>query len=267
MRAVVVEVPGGVEALTPRTVPEPVAGPQDVIIKVDSCGVCYHDIVTRNGTLKAGVHMPLILGHEIAGTVAATGSQVAGLRIGYRIATTQRYHICGSCRHCCTGYEPLCEDRKFLGDWGMVGGYAEYVAVEDDNVAPVPDNVPLDQASIVACAIGTIVNAMREGGRIAAGETVLVTGSGGGLGLHSVQFAKLQGARVLAQTTSPQKAGLLRELGADEVVVRERGEDFSGTVRKLTGGRGVDAVVDNVGSLLFQPIRRSLAVRGRSSAS
>ena len=263
MKAIVVETPGGVDVLQPRVVPDPVAGPQDVVIKVDSCGVCFHDIVTRNGTLKAGVKMPLILGHEIAGTVVEVGDRVAKFRPGDRVATTQRYHICGSCQHCRTGYEPLCEDRKFLGDYGLVGGYAEYVAVEDDNVALVPANVPLDEASIVACTIGTIVNAMREVGRVSAGETVLVTGSGGGLGMHSIQFAKLQGARVIAQTTSPRKVERLRELGADEVVLHERGADFSDQVRKLTRGQGVDAVVDNVGSLLFQPIRKSLAVRGR----
>jgi D-arabinose 1-dehydrogenase-like Zn-dependent alcohol dehydrogenase len=263
MKAIVVEAPGSVEVLQPKVVPDPVASPQDVIIKVDSCGVCFHDIVTRNGTLKAGVKMPLILGHEIAGTVVDVGDRVTKFKPGDRVATTQRYHICGSCQHCRTGYEPLCEERKFLGDYGLIGGYAELVGVEDDNVAHVPDNVPLHEAAIVACSIGTIVNAMREVGRVSAGETVLVTGSGGGLGMHSVQFAKLQGAYVIAQTTSPNKADRLRELGADQVVVHEPGADFSGEVRKLTGGRGVDVVVDNVGNLLFQPIRKSLAVRGR----
>src|SRR6266480_2031024 len=125
MKAIVVRRPGG---------PEP--GPKDVIIEVAACGVCFHDIVTRNGTLKAGIKMPLILGHEIAGTVIAAGRAVRDFKPGDRVATAQ---------------------RKFLGDWGMVGGYAQYVAVEDDNVARVPDAVPLEAASIVACTIGTIL--------------------------------------------------------------------------------------------------------------
>ncbi|HEX2137000.1 MAG TPA: alcohol dehydrogenase catalytic domain-containing protein [Microvirga sp.] len=263
MKAIVVEAPGGVDVLRMQTVPDPVAQPKDVVIKVDSCGVCFHDIVTRNGTLKAGVKMPVILGHEIAGTVVEVGRDVRHFKSGDRVATVQRYHICGSCAHCRTGYEPLCEDRKFLGDWGLVGGYAEYVAVEDDNVALVPDGIPLQDAAIVACTIGTIVNAIREVGNVQFGESVLVTGAGGGLGMHAVQLARLAGARVIAQTTSPQKAEALRELGAHEVVVHERGEDFSKQVRQLTGGRGVDVAVDNVGSLLFDSIRKSLAVRGR----
>lgn len=263
MRAIVVDAPGGRDVLSLRDVAEPDATDNNVVIRVHSCGVCFHDIVTRNGTLKQGVKMPLILGHEIAGTVAAVGPRVRHFKPGDRVATVQRYQICGACEHCRTGFEPLCDDKKFLGDYGMVGGYAEYVAVEDDNVAHVPDTVALDHASIVACTLGTVYNAMRDVGNVKAGETVLVTGAGGGLGVHAVQLARVQGARVIAQTTSPKKADLLRDLGAHHVVVQERGADFSAEVRSLTGGRGVDVAVDNVGSLQFQPTRKSIATRGR----
>lgn len=263
MKAMVVERPGGVDVLNMQTIADPVAGPKDVVIKIDSCGVCFHDVVTRNGTMKRGVKMPLILGHEIAGTVVDVGRDVKKFKSGDRVATTQRYHICGSCAHCRGGHEPLCEELLFTGDWGMVGGYAEYIAVEDDNVAIVPDNVSLEQASIVACTVGTVFNAMRDVGSVQAGESVLITGSGGGLGMHAIQLARLQGAFVIAQTTSSGKAELLRELGAHEVVVHQRGADFSDQVRKLTKGRGVDVAVDNVGNLLFQPIRKSLAIGGR----
>src|SRR4030095_9883195 len=129
-------------------------------------------------------------GHEISGTVVDVGRDVRAFQRGDRVATVQRYHICGSCRHCRMGRETLCPERKFTGDWGMVGGYAEYIAVEDDNVALVPEGVALQDASIVACAIGTILNAMREVGKLSAGETALVTGAGGGLGMHAVQLAR-----------------------------------------------------------------------------
>ena len=263
MRAMVVREPGGLEVLRPETVEDPVPGPADVLIRVDSCGVCFHDVVTRNGTLKAGVKMPLILGHEIAGTVVAVGRDVPGFTPGDRVATAQRYHICGHCGFCRTGREPLCPERKFLGDFGMVGGYAELVCVEHDNVALVPDGVTFEGAAIASCAIGTILNAIREVGALAVGETALVTGAGGGLGVHAVQLARAAGGFVIAQTTSPAKAALLRELGAHAVVVHARGEDFSDRVRDLTGGRGADVAIDNVGTLLFQPIRRSMAVGGR----
>jgi len=263
MKALVVREPGRVDVLRCEDVSKPKAAPREIVIKVHACGVCFHDIVTRNGTLKAGVKMPLILGHEISGTVEEVGSEVRHFKVGDRVATAQRFHVCGECRFCRTGSETLCPDRKFLGDWGLTGGYGEFVAVEADNVALVPDEVDLSQASIVSCTIGTILNAIREVGHLAPGETALVTGAGGGLGVHAVQLCKLAGARVIAQTTSPAKAALLRELGADEVVVHARGEDFSDEVKRLTGGRGVDVAVDNVGTPIFQPTRKSIGVGGR----
>jgi len=263
MKAMVVHQPGGTEVLSLERVPDPTAGQKDVIIKVDACGVCFHDIVTRNGTLKFGVQMPCILGHEISGTVVDVGRDVRAFRKGDRVATVQRFHICGACRYCRTGRETLCPERKFTGDQGMVGGYAEYVAIEDDNVAPVPEGVPLQDAAIVACAIGTILNAIREIGKLQPGETALVTGAGGGLGMHAVQLARLAGALVIAQTTSREKADQIRGLGAHTVIVHARGEDFSGAVKKATGGAGVDVAIDNVGSQLFEPIRRSMGIGGR----
>ena len=263
MKAIVVRQPGGVDAMRLESIPEPVAGARDVVIKVEACGVCFHDVLTRNGTLKAGVKMPCVLGHEISGTVAEVGREVTRFKAGERVATAQRYHICGSCRFCRSGREALCAERKFLGDWGLVGGYAEYVAVEDDNVALVPEGVALAEASIAACAIGTLLNAVRDVGKLKMGESALVTGAGGGLGLHAIQLARLAGAFVIAQTTSPDKAELIRKMGAHEVVLHARGEDFSGEVKRLTGGRGVDVLLDNVGTPLFEPMRRSLGVAGR----
>jgi len=146
---------------------------------------------------------------------------------------------------------------------GLVGGYGEYVAVGDDNVAAVPEGVALADASIASCAIGTILNGLRDVGKLQMGESALVTGAGGGLGLHAVQLARLAGAYVIAQTTSPDKADLIREMGAHEVVVHARGEDFSPQVKRLTDGRGVDVLVDNVGTPLFEPMRRSLGIAGR----
>lgn len=263
MKAMVVRQPGGIDAMQLESIPDPVAGPRDVIIKVDACGVCFHDLLTRAGTLKAGVKMPCVLGHEIAGTVVETGSGVTRFKSGDRVATAQRYHICGACRFCRGSRETLCVERKFLGDWGLVGGYGEYVAVEDDNIALVPEGVSLADASIASCAIGTILNGVRDVGKLQMGESALITGAGGGLGLHAVQLARLAGAYVIAQTTSPDKADLIREMGAHAVVVNERGADFSPEVKRLTDGRGVDVLIDNVGTPLFEPMRRSLAIAGR----
>ena len=263
MKAIVVRQTGGVEAMNLETVPDPTPDEHDVVLQVEACGVCMHDVAVRNGTLKRGVRLPTILGHEISGTVVAVGSKVRRFKVGQPVASVQRYHICGACRFCRGSREPLCEERKFLGDWGMVGGYAEYVAIEDDNLADVPDGLALAEVSIAACAMGTILNAVRDVGRLQVGESVLVTGSGGGLGLHALQIANAFGAQVIAQTSSPDKAAFMKSMGAHEVVVHGRGEDFSQQVLALTAGRGVDMVIDNVGTPQFQPTRKSLAVLGR----
>lgn len=263
MRAVVVRRTGGPEVLSIEDIPRPEAGPREVLIRVAACGVCTLDVVTRQGTYRNRVQLPLTPGHEIAGTVVETGSGVRRFRVGERVATTQRYHICGACRFCRGGYEPLCAERRFLGQEGLVGGYAEYVAVEEDNVAAVPGGVKDEEAAIAACAIGTSLNAVRDVGRVKAGERVLVSGAGGGLGVHAVQLVRLSGAYVIAQTTSADKAGMLAQLGAHEVLITQRGEDFSDRVRALTGGEGVDALIDNVGTPSFSAMRKSLAINGR----
>lgn len=263
MKALVVREPGPPSIMKMESIPDPKPAPKDVVIKIDTCGVCMHDVATRAGTLKFGVQMPLILGHEIAGVVADVGSSVKDFKSGDRVTVAQRYHICGSCKYCRTGRETVCAERKFTGDWGMVGGYAEYVAIEDDNVALVPEGVSLEEAAIVSCAIGTIYNAVFEIGKLRPGESVLVTGAGGGLGMHSIQLAHLAGAHVIAVTSSPGKADQVRAMGADTVIVSKRGEDFSKPVRDATGGEGVDVAIDNVGSPVFTSVRRSMAYHGR----
>jgi acryloyl-coenzyme A reductase len=263
MRAMVVTKPGGLDALVITDVPVPEMRPNDVLIKVEACGVCFHDVVTRNGTLKRGVKMPVVLGHEVAGIVEKVGPLVKEFKQGDRVTTAQRRHICGHCKYCRTGRETSCDEREFLGDMGLNGGYAEFVCVEDDNVAIVPEGVSLDEAAITACAIGTELNAIREVANVQPGDKVLITGAGGGLGIHGIQIARIAGGFVVAVTTSEAKAKLIKDAGAHEVILAKRGEDFSDAVKKVTGGEGVDVAIDNVGSVLFQPTRRSLAMGAR----
>lgn len=263
MRAVVVRETGTPDVLRVERVERPAPGARDVLIRVAACGICTLDVVTRSGTYRRAVELPLVPGHEICGVVVATGSAVTRVRAGDQVATTQRFHVCGHCRLCRSGHETLCGERRFLGQHGMRGGYADYVAVEEDNVACVPAGVSDEQAAIAACAVGTSLNAVRDTGRVRLGERVLVTGAGGGLGVHAVQLARAAGAWVIAQTTSTDKAALLTELGAHAVLVAGRGEDFSRQVHAWTDGMGVDVVIDNVGTLQFDATRRSLAVNGR----
>ena len=263
MRAMVVRSPGAPESLKLEEVPMPELRPNDVRIDVEACGVCFHDVVTRNGVMKRGVKMPVIPGHEVSGVVESVGPAVKSFKRGDRVCTAQRRHICGFCRYCRSGRETSCAEREFLGDAGLNGGYAQYVCVEEDNVTLVPEGVKLEEAAIVACAIGTELNAIRDVAHVEPGDKVLVTGAGGGLGVHGLQIARAAGGYVYALTTSPEKAEKLRACGAHEVIVSKRGEDFSEQMKKATNGEGVDVAIDNVGSVLFEPTRRSLGMGAR----
>jgi acryloyl-coenzyme A reductase len=264
MRAVVVETTGKVDVLHLEDVEAPQIAAHEVLVKIAAAGVCSHDVAMRKGVLKRGITMPFIPGHEISGTVVRIGAAVSRFRVGDRVASTQRKHVCGICEYCRSGRETYCEALVFLGH-GMScgGGYAEFVAVGEENLCRVPDTVSLSDASIAACAIGTGLNAVRDVARVKPGESVLVTGAGGGLGIHALQIARLCGAKVFAVTSDETKIVTLKAAGADTVVSYERGSDFSDKVRAATGGRGVDVIIDNVGSAIFQACRRSLAKEGR----
>ena len=263
MRAAVVRSVGAAEVLRVEEVAMPQPQPHEALVKVAACGVCFHDVLARDGTLRRNMAVPFVPGHEVSGIVSAVGASVRQFKVGDRVATTNRRHICGHCHYCRTAREGACEDKINLGDGGSLnGGYAEFVCVGEDCLAPVPVEMALEDAAISSCAIGTQMNALRMSD-VRLGERVLVLGAGGGLGIHGVQLARLAGAEVIAVTTSPEKAAQIEAHGAHHVVVTARAEDFSREVLRLTAGRGVDVVIDNVGSPVFSSARKSLAHFGR----
>lgn len=257
MRAVVTEHPGDYDAMELKEIPVPALGPREVLVRNYASGVCFHDHLIRVGVMKRGITFPLILGHEGAGTVEAVGSHVRSLTPGERVACMQWTEACGMCRFCRTNREPLCAERKLFGH-DRDGTYAEFFKIQEDSLLPLPAEVPFEQGAILSCAIGTVLAAIRDVGRTQAGERLLVTGAGGGLGAHAVQVGKLCGAMVVAQTSSPDKIALIRQMGADEVIVSRDGR-FADEVRRVAGGEGVDVVCDNVGAPVFDEALRSTA--------
>ena len=261
MRAVVLRQFGGPENLKLEEVPAPDPGSLadgDVLIKNRACGVCYHDIINRRGNLPR-TNVPSILGHEIAGDIVAVGASVDTLQPGDRVASVQRVH-CNECEICADQRPTLCKDGVFFGE-EIQGGYAEYTVSPAQGLAKIPDAIPYAEASICACTIGTAIHVSQRG-RVTAKDTVLITGASGGVGLHSIQICKLAGARVIAITSSPEKAEQLREAGADEVVAAPDLR-FSRAVKEVTDGRGVDVVFEITGSVTFAESVRTLAVGGR----
>jgi NADPH:quinone reductase-like Zn-dependent oxidoreductase len=160
------------------------------------------------------------------------------------------------------GRETLCINSN--GSFGVElnGGYAEYVKVPENSVSKIPQGIPLEVASIFACAIGTALHAITKKAKVRPGETVLITGAGGGLGVHCIQIASLCGGKVIAVTTSEEKYSALKELGAHEVIV-SKDLSFHKEVKKMTDGAGVDVVIENVGSATLSSSLQSLAQAGR----
>lgn len=262
MRAIVMREFGGPETLRLEEVEAPDAGSlreREVLIQVKAVGVCYHDIINRLGNLPR-TRLPSILGHEIAGEVVAVGHGVPALRPGDRVATIQRVH-CGRCELCKRGRSTLCKEGVFFGE-EIPGGYAEFVVAEEQGLARIPDGLPDEEACICACTIGTALHVARARGGVQLDETVLITGASGGVGLHTIQVCRLIGARIVAVTSSPQKADRLKEAGADEVIVAPNLK-FAEAARRLTGGRGVDVALEITGALTFDQAVRSLAPAGR----
>lgn len=257
MKAIVLRENGDPSVLKIEDWPEPVAGPGEVIVEVGAVGVPYHDIVERNGTLRPGHGLPKVMGNEITGTVVALGPYVDSLSIGDRVCATG-FQTCGRCRYCRTGRETACPDRV-----AVKGGYAERVAVAADALVAIPDSLDFPTACMLGSSTAVALGALRDIAQVKLGETVLVTGASGGVGLAAIEIARAAGARTIGVTRSPAKAEAIREVGADEVVIAGDGVDFSKEIKALTGGFGVDIVVDTVGSRVFTPAFKSLAITGR----
>lgn len=236
-------------------VPEP-AG-DEIIVKQNVTGICFRDILTKEGFMPR-VRLPIIPGHEIAGTISSIGPNVKGFKKGDRVASLI-YVPCGECEFCKSGNENLCTNKKTFGE-GLDGAYAPYVKVSEKSIVKVPETVPDESAVISACVTGMIYHALKVVGGLKEGEKVLVTGAGGGVGAHSIMIAKALGAEVIAETSSKWKEEKLFELGADHVVYGD--DSFDKETKKITNG-GVHLALENVGLPTFERTLRALRTAGR----
>lgn len=259
MRAMLIEEPDGPLVLREITVPEP--GPDEVLLRVRACAVDRFDLAIRAGVRERAATLPHILGHEIAGEVAGLGPGVHSIGLGTRVASTL-YLVCGTCRWCLRGRETICE--RFAGHIGVnsPGGYAEYIVLPLRNLVPIPDSMGFPEASILANAIGTPFHALTARMDLTAGERFVVTGGGGGVGLHAIQLARLMGASVMGVDLGVAKADAMRAQGADAVVDPSI-EDLGAAIREWTGGRGTDAVLELVGPATMPHTLGALAKGGR----
>ncbi len=236
MKAVVIYAPGDIRW---EEVPDPLIPAGWVKVAVGSVGICSSDI--GRALYGTAYYYPIILGHEIGGTVVELGAGVEQRLLGKRVAVTPLIP-CGKCEWCLAGRYSLCDDYDYLGS-RRSGGCAEYVIAPKSNLVPLPENVSMDDAGVLEPASVSLHGLEK---RVNASDDVVILGAGN-LGLFALQQAQILGARrVIVVDISNYRLGIAASLGADPIQANEQ-ENGSSQVMKLTNGRGADLVVDTCG--------------------
>jgi NADPH2:quinone reductase len=230
MKAIRVHTPGGPDALTYDDVPEPTAGAGQAVVKLEASGVNYIDVYFRTGAYMAP--LPLTVGLEGAGTVAAVGSGVTDVRVGDRVAWT-----------------------------GVPGSYAQMTAVPADRLVKLPDGLSGKDGAAAMLQGLTAHYLVTSTYPLKPGDVCLVQAAAGGMGLLLCQMAKMRGATVIGTVSTEEKAALARAAGADHVVLYTK-QDFEAEVKRITGGAGVHVVYDGVGASTFDKGLNCLRPRG-----
>ena len=243
--------------LVVKEVPVPAPGPGQVLVRMETCGVCHTDIHAAHGDWPVKPSPPFVPGHEGVGVVEALGENAGPRRIGERVAIPWLGSACGSCSYCVSGWETLCESQANSG-YSVDGAYAEYAVADGRYVVPVPEGVsPLDAAPLT-CAGVTTFKAIKVA-RVAPAERVAIFGVGG-LGHLAVQYARIAGGLVAGVDVEPEKLALARELGA-ELTVNAREQDPVEEIRRWGGADVAVALAASPKS--FDQAFRSLRRGGR----
>lgn len=233
MRAVICSAFSEPEALTVETVADPVAAAGDIVMQVHAAGVNFPDALMVKGQYQVRPPLPFIPGGEAAGVIIAVGAGVSHVHVGQRVAVFTR-----------------------------TGAFAERLSAPAITATPIPDAISFDVAATLPLAFGTAMHALIDRACIARGETLLVLGASGGVGLAAVMIGKALGARVIAAASSDDKLALCRTHGADDTI-NYTTESLRDRVKLLTNGLGPDVICDPVGGELTEPAFRSIAWGGR----
>jgi NADPH:quinone reductase len=221
------------ESLSIENVPDPEVQPDQVLIEVEACGVNFPDALTIQNKYQFKPELPFSPGGEVSGKVIGLGDQVSQFQIGQAVLA-----LCG---------------------WG---GFAEKVAVDADRVFPLPSGLSPEVAATTLYTYGTSYHALKDRANLQPGETLLVLGAAGGVGLAAVELGKLMGAKVIAAASSEEKLALCRQKGA-ELTINYETEDLKTRIKELTDGKGVDVVFDPVGGKFTESALRGMAWKGR----
>lgn len=233
MKAVLCKAYGPPESLVIEDVESPKPGRGQVVISVKACGVNFPDVLIIQGKYQFKPALPFSPGSEVSGIVKAVGEDVERVKVGDRVIA-------------------------FTG-WG---GFAGEVAADARKLIPIPDSIDFSTAAAFTLVYGTAHYALKDRAQLKPGETLLVLGASGGVGLAAVEIGKVMGAQVIAAASSDEKLAVCKQHGADEIINYST-EDLRERVKVLTEGNGVDVVFDPVGSNYSEPALRSIAWNGR----
>ena len=233
MRAVVCSSLEGPKSLRVADMPEPTCGRGEVAIDVRAAGVNFPDVLLSYGKYQFKPSPPFVPGGEAAGIVAEVGEGVTRVKKGDRVATTMLH-----------------------------GAFASRIVVPEPSVVPVPEKVSFETAAATLLTYLTTIHALEDRAHLRAGETLLVLGASGGVGIAAVQLGKLLGAKVIAAASTDEKVAFCKEQGASEGIVYSR-EDLKERAKALTGGKGVDVIYDAVGGAYSEAALRAIAWEGR----
>ncbi len=248
MKAVVLHEHGDRNKLLLEDIPDPVPCPGQVLVRVRAVALNHLDIWVRQGLPHLKLEYPHILGSDIAGTVEGWGPGVKGIEKGAKVLL-QPAISCGHCRACLEGRDNLCRSYAILGE-NTRGGYAELIAVPRSSILPFPEPMPFEEASCIPLTFQTAWQMAVRRARVRAGQTVLIHGAGSGVTIAAVQICKVLGATVVVTSTSAAKLERVAALGADHVILSTE-KKVSAEVKRITGGAGVDAVLDHVGKPMW----------------
>lgn len=233
MRAILCREFGPPESLTLEDVDEPTPADRQVVVDVRACSVNFPDVLIIQNLYQFKPPLPFSPGAEIAGIVSAVGSGVDGIAVGDRVLAS-------------TGW----------------GGLAEKIAIDAGNLIPIPGGIDFVDASAFLYAYGTSHYALKDRARLQPGESLVVLGAAGGVGLAAVELGAVMGATVIAAASSDDKLELCRDRGAS-LTINYAAEDLKARIREVTGGAGADVIYDPVGGPYSEPALRAIAWEGR----
>lgn len=260
MKAVRFHRHGGPEVLQYEEAPDPEPTSDEALVRVKACALNHLDVWARNGLPNVTIQMPHISGSDISGVIERVPPEEAGFGSGDEVIVNPGMG-CGRCDRCLSGRDDQCSEYKIIG-YGTDGGYAELVKVRRTHLIRKPSGMSFEEAASFPLVFETAYHMLVTKARAGPGEKVLVLAANSGVGIAAVQIAKLLGAEVIATAGDAQKAEKATRLGADHVVDHYK-QDVLAEVKRLTGNRGVDVVVEHVGRATWEGSVKALAKGGR----